>query len=113
MGSLSTTVAGFGAYPVRFQNDVAVGFTVVYLDRTRAMNPSVSRIVVFKQGGKIVEVKPESSEHRDFVRELQSWDEELVRMRPIPPVFFSLYPLYQRPHKAGVQCNSLRATHHH
>ena len=88
MGSLSTAIAGFGEYPVRFQNDKAVGFTVVYLDRTRAMNPIVSRIVVFKQGGESVEVKPESSEHRDFVRELQRWDEELVRMRPIPPVYF-------------------------
>ena len=88
MVRLSTAIAGFGEYPVRFQNDVAVGFTVVYLDRTRAMNPSVSRIVVFKQGGESVEVKPGSSEHRDFVRELQKWDEELVRMRPFPPVFF-------------------------
>ena len=88
MGSLSTAIAGFGEYPVRFQNDKAVGFTVVYLDRTRAMNPSVSRIVVFKQGGESVEVKPESSEHRNFVRELQRWEEELVRMRPIPPVYF-------------------------
>ena len=41
MGSLSTAIAGIGEYPFRFQNDVAVGFTVVYLDRTGAMNPSV------------------------------------------------------------------------
>ena len=71
MGSLSTAIAGFGEYPVRFKKEMAVGFTVVNLDRTKAMNPTVSRSVVFKQGGESVEVKPESLEHRDFVRKLQ------------------------------------------
>ena len=87
-GSLSTAIAGFGDYPVRFQNDMVVGFTVVFLDRTRAMNASVSIIFVFKQGGESVEIKPESTEHRDFVRELQRWEEELVRMSPILAVYF-------------------------
>ena len=93
-GSLSTAIAGIGEYPVLFQNDVAVGFTVVYLDGTRAMNPSVSRIVVFKQGGESVEIKPESMEHRDFVREPQRWEEELVRLRCSQAISANTKPVY-------------------
>ncbi|XP_075240280.1 uncharacterized protein LOC142335837 [Convolutriloba macropyga] len=99
ISSLSTAIAGFGEYPVRFQNDVAVGFTFVNLDRIRAINPSVSRMVVFKQSGESVEVEPESSDHRDFVRELQRWDEELVKSKNdcgIGELFVGFFVYYQQ-----------------